>query len=251
MTRVLRAPLVTALVIAIAGLFGASSASVAQDTQNSSGHRAGASAPSQQKSRAVVAPRSGGKSDAMPRRAAPRNVAPRASGRSATVPRQAAPNQAKPYQAKPRQAKPRQAKPRQAAPGQATPSRQAKPREEAPRHATPSRQATPRNASRPARDLQGVSLRGAKRVAVGGRNYAIHRDSHRVRRSDGWRTFVGLSALGSVAIAAATYYPYAYIDAPARLCDGLTEDGCRLRWQEVPTIEGPAAYQCVAYCPWQ
>ncbi|BBF92039.1 hypothetical protein BLTE_07240 [Blastochloris tepida] len=39
--------------------------------------------------------------------------------------------------------------------------------------------------------------------------------------------------------------------APARLCEGLTEDGCRLRWQEVPTIEGPAEYQCVAYCPWQ
>lgn len=68
MTCVLRAPLVTALVIAVAGLFGAASGSVAQDSQRSSGHGAGASAPSQQKSRATVAPRSGGKSDAMPRR---------------------------------------------------------------------------------------------------------------------------------------------------------------------------------------
>jgi hypothetical protein len=44
---------------------------------------------------------------------------------------------------------------------------------------------------------------------------------------------------------------YADIDAPSSLCDGQTEDGCQLRWQEVKTLEGPEQYQCVAYCPWQ
>jgi hypothetical protein len=50
---------------------------------------------------------------------------------------------------------------------------------------------------------------------------------------------------------AALYYPYAYIDAPAPYCEGLTGDGCQLQWQAVPTLEGPAEFQCVAYCPWQ
>ena len=52
-------------------------------------------------------------------------------------------------------------------------------------------------------------------------------------------------------VGSAYYYPYAYIDAPAPYCEGLTEDGCRLQWSEVPTLEGPMEYQCVAYCPWQ
>jgi hypothetical protein len=34
-------------------------------------------------------------------------------------------------------------------------------------------------------------------------------------------------------------------------CQGLTEDGCELMWQDVETIEGDVVPQCVAYCPWQ
>ena len=47
------------------------------------------------------------------------------------------------------------------------------------------------------------------------------------------------------------YYPYAYISAPENYCEGLTEDGCELMWQDVETIEGDVVPQCVAYCPWQ
>jgi hypothetical protein len=72
-----------------------------------------------------------------------------------------------------------------------------------------------------------------------------------VHRRGGWRTFAALSALGSMAFGGVTYYPYAYISAPAPYCDGLTEDGCQLQWQEVRTIEGAVEFQCVAYCPWQ
>jgi hypothetical protein len=77
------------------------------------------------------------------------------------------------------------------------------------------------------------------------------RNSHRVRRGGQWRTFVGLGALSAIMFGSAYYYPYAYIDAPARYCEGLTEDGCQLQWQAVPTFEGPTELQCVAYCPWQ
>jgi hypothetical protein len=53
------------------------------------------------------------------------------------------------------------------------------------------------------------------------------------------------------AFGSAYYYPYAYIDAPAPYCEGLTEDGCQLQWQAVRTLEGPTEFVCVAYCPWQ
>jgi hypothetical protein len=62
--------------------------------------------------------------------------------------------------------------------------------------------------------------------------------------------FVGLSVLTPVVFGTAYYYPYAYVDAPAPHCDGLTEDGCELEWQSVPTLEGQAEFACVAYCPW-
>ena len=96
-----------------------------------------------------------------------------------------------------------------------------------------------------------VKIRNASKVTLAGRNYSIWRGSHRVRRGGNWRTFVGLSTLGALLFGTAYYYPYAYVDAPAPYCEGLTEDGCQLRWREVPTIEGPPEFQCVAYCPWQ
>jgi hypothetical protein len=101
------------------------------------------------------------------------------------------------------------------------------------------------------RGLRSASIRGVSRVSLGGRNYSIWRGSHRVRHGGGWRTFVTLSTLGGLAVGGATYYPYAYIDAPAPLCEGLTEDGCQLQWQQVQTVEGDPDFQCVAYCPWR
>jgi hypothetical protein len=94
-------------------------------------------------------------------------------------------------------------------------------------------------------------IRGASRATIAGRNYSIWRGSHRVHRHGRWRTFVGLSALSAVMFGSAYYYPYAYIDAPAPYCEGLTEDGCQLQWQAVFTLEGPTEFVCVAYCPWQ
>src|SRR5688572_28787657 len=86
----------------------------------------------------------------------------------------------------------------------------------------------------------------------GGRNYSYWRGGpYRVRYDNGWRTFVALSVLAPIAVGAATYYPYAYLSAPADVCEGITEDGCQLTWTEVETVEGGTAPQCVSYCPWQ
>ena len=116
----------------------------------------------------------------------------------------------------------------------------------APRVVTPSGTRTV-TASR----LRGVPVRGAGSAVIRGQNYSAWRSGYRVRHGDGWWTFVALSTLGAIAIGSNQYYPYAYISAPQPYCEGLTEDGCELMWQEVQTIEGEVVNQCVAYCPWQ
>jgi hypothetical protein len=153
------------------------------------------------------------------------------------------------------------APPRSATAARRAPQIAATPRRPAPRVATPRARSAPaiqrgtagqnRVVSPPARGTRGFAIRGASRATISGRNFSIWHDSHRVRRGGRWRTFVGLSTLGILRFGSAPYYPYAYIDAPAPYCQGLTEDGCQLQWQEVPTLEGPRVYQCVAYCPWQ
>ena len=86
----------------------------------------------------------------------------------------------------------------------------------------------------------------------GGRNYSYWRGGpYRVRYGAGWRTFVAVGLVAPIVVGAATYYPYAYVSAPADVCEGITEDGCQLTWTEVETVEGGTAPQCVTYCPWQ
>jgi hypothetical protein len=99
--------------------------------------------------------------------------------------------------------------------------------------------------------LRNMPLRRAGRTTIRGQNYSVWRSGYRVRHGNGWSTFVALSALSALAIGANYYYPYAYISAPQPYCEGLTEDGCQLMWQQVQTLEGDLIYQCVAYCPWQ
>jgi hypothetical protein len=99
--------------------------------------------------------------------------------------------------------------------------------------------------------LRGVPTRGAGRIVVRGQNYSAWRSGYRVRRDGGWRTFVALSALSAILVGTNRYYPYAYLAAPYDYCQGLTEDGCLLNWEEVQTIEGDIIDQCVAYCPWR
>ena len=99
--------------------------------------------------------------------------------------------------------------------------------------------------------LRGVPARGAGRTVIRGHNYSAWRSGYRIRHGSGWWTFAALSTLGAIAIGSSEYYPYAYISAPEPYCEGLTEDGCELMWQEVETIEGDVVNQCVAYCPWQ
>ncbi len=94
-------------------------------------------------------------------------------------------------------------------------------------------------------------LRGAKQAFVRGKNYSVFHNNYRVRHNGRFRTFVALGLLAPLAIGAATYHPYAYLDVPGDYCEGLTDDGCEMVYSEVETVEGDSIPQCVAYCPWQ
>ena len=195
------------------------------------------------------------------KKVAPKTVAPR------QAPVRVAPRQA-PVRVAPRQV------PQRVAPRQVTPrviQRQVGPAGAGPKNLGPKVIApvTPRVAGAPtaarkvftprgtnsrvvtAARIRSAPARGAFRTTIRGRNYSVWRSGYRVRRGGGWRTFVALGTLGVLAIGAAEYYPYAYIDAPEPYCDGLTEDGCQMVYDEVETMEGDMVGQCVAYCPWQ
>jgi len=231
--------LATALVLAVAGTLGSVSESAAQTAQDDLAIATDISTQANQRKTGNAGQRNVGQRKASPRRATPRNV-----GQRRATPRNVGQRKASPRKATPRNVGQRKASPRKATP------RNVGQRKASPRKASP-RKAARRNVGQPRRGLGGVSIRGARRFAVAGRHYSLWRGRYRVRRHGGWRTFVALSALGSLAIGAATYYPYAYINAPAPFCDGLTRDGCQLRWLAVRTVEGPTEFQCVAYCPWR
>ncbi|MFZ0353480.1 MAG: hypothetical protein WAM12_07385, partial [Pseudolabrys sp.] len=211
---------------------------------------------------------------AAPQRAAPQRAAPQRAAPQRAAPQRAAPREAAPRRTQQRVVAPQKTAPRTVTPRRATPStvtrQKAAPRvvkqpKTTPKVVAPAaagrkpvspavapRVVTPRGTRTvTAARLRGLPARGAGRAVIRGQNYSAWRSGYRVRHGDGWWTFVALSTLGAIAIGSSQYYPYAYISAPEPYCEGLTEDGCELMWQEVETVEGDVINQCVAYCPWQ
>jgi hypothetical protein len=117
------------------------------------------------------------------------------------------------------------------------------------KYAGPPKQFTPKHNN----VVYKFNMKGSNKAFVNGKNYTIwhNNNPYRIRHGNAWRTFVALGVLAPLLIGASHYYPYAYIDAPAPYCEGLTEDGCQLVYDEVQTIDGYVYPQCVAYCPWQ
>jgi hypothetical protein len=207
----------------------------------------------------AVAPRA-----VAPRMATPRTVTPRTVTSRTVTPRTVTPRVATPRTVTRRTVSPRTVTPRVATPRTVTP-RAVTPRivtPRTPRTVTP-RVVTPRTTPTVAPStggnvpvvtagrLRGMPSHGVGRTTLRGENFSVWRSGYRVREGSRWRTFVALRALSALMIGSSRYYPYAYISAPQQYCEGLTEDGCELRWQEVETIEGDLVDQCVAYCPWR
>jgi hypothetical protein len=179
-----------------------------------------------------------------PRVSAPHRTQPRVAAPQRTAPRHTAPHTVTRPKVAPHVVRQPKATPRVAAPATVSPKIAAP--AAAPRVVTP-RGTRAVTASR----LRGAPASGAGRTVIRGQNYSTWRSGYRVRHGNGWRTFVALSTLGAIAVGSNDYYPYAYLSAPEPYCEGLTEDGCELIWQDVQTEEGDVIGQCVAYCPWQ
>lgn len=181
---------------------------------------------------------------------APKTVAPRAVTPKTVTPRRTAPTAPKTVTPK-RVVAPKVGTPKQVV----TPKRVTVPKAVAPKTVTPKavspKGVAPKTVSPGGRGLRAVGTRSTGRVVIGGRNYSVWRGAHRVRYDGRWATLAAISALSVFVYGGASYYPYAYISATRSYCDGVTEDGCVLQWEEVPTVEGPRVFQCVAYCPWQ
>lgn len=62
---------------------------------------------------------------------------------------------------------------------------------------------------------------------------------------------VPVVALGALTVGALAYSAYAYVPVEAPMCTGTTEDGCILRWTNVPAQDDPSVLvpQCVTFCP--
>ena len=195
--------------------------------------------------KAAPAARSAQPQRAAPQRAAPQRAAPQRAAPRVAAPQRTAPRTVTQTRATSRAVRQPTATSRAVRQPKAT-SRAVTQQKAAPRVVTP-RGARTVTASR----LRGVPARGAGRTVIRGHNYSAWRSGYRIRHGSGWWTFAALSTLGAIAIGSSEYYPYAYISAPEPYCEGLTEDGCELMWQEVETIEGDVVNQCVAYCPWQ
>lgn len=113
------------------------------------------------------------------------------------------------------------------------------------------RSATPRAYTfKPNRQTYAFRVRAGNSYAYRGRNYSLWRSGPwRHRYNNRWVTYAAIGTLGAIAVGAYTYYPYAYIDAPADVCEGVTADGCQLVYDEVETMDGGVAPACVTYCP--
>ena len=72
---------------------------------------------------------------------------------------------------------------------------------------------------------------------AGGRRVGINRDRRRIFVNNGWRTLVPLMGLGAIVIGAETFYADGYVPVAENSCTGFAEDGTRLRWMAVPTVE--------------
>jgi hypothetical protein len=99
--------------------------------------------------------------------------------------------------------------------------------------------------------LRTIGASSTGKATIRGQNYTVWRGTHRVRHNGRWATLAAITTLGIIAVGGADYYPYAYISATGPYCEGITDEGCVLRWEQVQALEGPWVYECVAYCPWQ
>jgi len=236
--------------LVIASAIGATSHGVAQDRSGAGTFKLAETAQTERKKSAAprtVAPRTVAPKTATPKAVAPKTVAPKTVAPPRTTTRTVTPKQlgAQKTVAPKRTVTPKVVTPKATTPKATTP------KVVTPRTTTLPKTAAPKTVGPTRLGLRTVGKSSTGKATIRGRNYTVWRGTHRVRHSGRWATLAAISTLSVFVLGGASYFPYAYVSATGPYCEGVTEDGCVLEWQEIPTLEGPRVYQCVAYCPWQ
>ena len=66
------------------------------------------------------------------------------------------------------------------------------------------------------------------------------------------RRHIPIRLLTPLFIGSSYYYAYRYLPYDGPVCGGVTENGCELRWMDVPTEDSDESMpQCVEFCPQQ
>ena len=100
--------------------------------------------------------------------------------------------------------------------------------------------------------IMAETVEGSSRSSVEGL-YQLERSRLRATQRRRRRAEQALSvAVLALFIGSAYYYPYRYLPYDGPVCGGVTENGCELRWMDVPTEDSDETMpQCVEFCPQQ
>jgi hypothetical protein len=84
---------------------------------------------------------------------------------------------------------------------------------------------------------------------INGRYVNIFRGPRQIWWAGTWVSLAALAVIPAVWIAGIEYDPYGYVALAEPVCSGVTPEGYRLTWRDVPTDTGVLIPQCVAYYP--
>jgi hypothetical protein len=88
-----------------------------------------------------------------------------------------------------------------------------------------------------------------KNINIRGKKAQVFRDRRVIYRRGAFTALVGFGTLAAILAGTEYFDPDGYVAVAEPVCRGTTPDGCRLRWQDVPTEDGGTEPHCVEYCP--
>ena len=84
---------------------------------------------------------------------------------------------------------------------------------------------------------------------INGRYVNLFRGPRQIWWAGAWVSLAALAVIPAVYIGGIDYEPYGYVSLAEPVCSGVTPEGYRLTWRDVPTDTGASIPQCVAYYP--
>ena len=84
---------------------------------------------------------------------------------------------------------------------------------------------------------------------INGRYVNIFRGPRQIWWAGAWVSLAALAVIPAVWVGGLEYDPWGYVALAEPVCSGVSPEGYRLRWQDVPTDTGVLVPQCVAYYP--